>query len=94
MEEVYVNIASYAYPDGGDGEAVVECGRDGEEAVLTFKDRGVPYDPTKKDDPVIGDPDRMTIGGYGIFMVRQIMNEVSYRYDETTKENILTMRKK
>ena len=94
VEEVYVNIASYAYGDGATGDAIVECGKDGDFGILVFKDHGIPYDPTKKEDPVIGDPDNMTIGGYGIYMVKHIMDEVTYKYDDTEKENILTMRKK
>lgn len=94
VEEIFVNIASYAYPDGGSKDVIVECGVEDDTALLVFKDHGVPYDPLGKKDPVIGDPKGMTIGGYGIFMVKQIMDEVSYRYDETTRQNILTMRKK
>lgn len=92
VEEIFVNIASYAY-SGEKGDAVVECKTEGDSAVLVFKDHGIEYNPLKKEDPVIGDPDNMTIGGYGIFMVRNIMDEVSYEYDEQSKENILTMRK-
>ena len=93
VEEVFVNIASYAYPDGN-GDAVIECGADNESAILVFKDHGTPYNPLNKEDPVIGDPDNMTIGGYGIFMVRNIMDDVTYYYDDSSKENILTLRKK
>ncbi|MCR5323115.1 MAG: ATP-binding protein [Lachnospiraceae bacterium] len=94
VEEIFVNIASYAYPDDDRGDVVIECAVDDGYAVMRFRDLGIPYDPLKKDDPVIGDPKGMTIGGYGIFMVKQIMDQVEYRYDDLTKENILTMRKK
>ena len=93
VEEIFVNIASYAYGDGGQGDAIVECGMEGDAGVLIFKDHGTPYDPTAKEDPVIGDPYKMTIGGYGIYMVKHIMDDVTYRYDDTKKENILIMRK-
>ena len=93
VEEVYVNIASYAYAGSETGDATIECSIDGDTGILVFKDHGTPYDPTLKEDPVLGDPKKMTIGGYGIYMVKQIMDDVSYRYDETEKENILTMRK-
>ena len=93
VEEIFVNIASYAYSDREPGDVIVECGTDGDCGVLVFKDHGIPYDPTLAEDPVIGDPLGMTIGGYGLFMVRQIMDEIRYSYDETEKENILSMRK-
>ncbi|MBR4724325.1 MAG: ATP-binding protein [Lachnospiraceae bacterium] len=94
VEEIFVNIASYAYPDGGEKDTAIECTAKDGIATIVFMDHGIPYDPLAKDDPVTGDPYGMTIGGYGIFMVKNIMDEVSYRYDDTTKQNILTMRKK
>ncbi len=93
VEEIYVNIASYAYPDGGQKDAYVDCEVDNDQAILIFRDHGIPYNPLMKEDPVTDDPYGMTIGGYGIFMVKKIMDEVIYEYDESTKENILTMRK-
>lgn len=93
VEEIYVNIASYAYPKGK-GYADVECYADNDTATLIFRDHGVPYNPLKKEDPVTDDPYAMTIGGYGIFMVKEIMDEVIYDYDDSSKENILTLRKK
>ena len=94
VEEIYVNIASYAYPDGGTKDAYIDCEADNGQAILIFRDHGVPYNPLMKEDPVTDDPYGMTIGGYGIFMVKKIMDEVIYEYNDATKENILTMRKK
>ena len=95
VEEVYVNIASYAY-DEGDTErpAWIECGAVGDDFYLIFKDRGKEYDPLKKEDPVIGDPMNMTIGGYGIYMVKTIADDITYKYDRENGQNILTIIKK
>ena len=92
-EEIYVNIASYAYPDG-DGFAVIR--RDGGEGpeglTLTFIDGGVPYDPLQKPDPDLTLPlDQRPIGGLGVFLVKKMVDEAHYEYKDG--KNILTVRK-
>ena len=92
LEEAVTNVVLYAYPEGTDGlvdiEAILQAG------ALTFvvSDSGSPFDPTAKPDADIslGVEDR-PIGGLGIFLVRQIMDSVSYEY--TGGKNILTMTK-
>jgi len=62
-------------------------------AVITFIDRGRPYDPTAKEDPDITLPaDERAIGGLGIFMVKKTMDDVSYSYINGC--NVLTLKKK
>ncbi len=95
VEEVYVNIASYAYDEvAADRPAWVECGAVGDDFYLIFRDMGKEYDPLKKEDPVIGDPMNMTIGGYGIYMVKTIADDIAYKYDRENGQNILTIIKK
>ena len=93
VEELFVNIASYAYPDGG-GRAEIELSaEDAPKAVrVTLRDSGIPYDPTKRDDPdlTLAAEDR-DIGGLGIFMVRQYTDDFTYRYEDG--QNVLTVRK-
>ena len=57
---------------------------------LTFTDKGIPYDPLKKRDPdvTLGAEERKA-GGLGIYMVKQYMDDVSYRYEDG--RNILTL---
>lgn len=94
VEEVFVNIASYAYDAGAQSRPVwVECGESEGSFYLVFRDKGVEYNPLEKADPVIGDPERMTIGGYGIYMVRTIADEVAYEYNRENGYNILTIKK-
>ena len=93
VEEVFVNIANYAYaPDVGPAVIRVETFEDPLQVILTFVDRGVPYDPLKKPDPDVSQPlkDR-ALGGLGIFMVKQMMDDVQYEYRDG--KNILTFRK-
>ena len=93
VEEVFVNIASYAYP-AGSGKATVRVELTGDPAVvtLTFTDRGIPYDPTAKADPdVTLAAEERDVGGLGIFMTKKVMDEVRYEYKDG--QNILTLKK-
>ncbi len=92
IEEIFVNIAHYAYPPK-EGDAVVgfELTDDGIISI-TFTDRGVPYDPLKKPDPDITVPaSERKIGGLGIYMTKQSMDKLWYEYRDG--QNILTMQK-
>lgn len=93
IEEIFVNIAHYAYPEA-EGEAViyVEPGEGSSSVTITFEDEGIPYDPLKNEDPDITlSADDRPIGGLGIFMVKKSMDEVSYEYKDG--KNRLTIRK-
>ena len=94
VEELFVNIASYAYrPGTGTADVTVEAFDNPKAVEITFRDSGVPYDPLAKQDPDISlSADDRQIGGLGIFMVKKTMDEVSYRRENG--ENILTIRKK
>ena len=94
VEEVYVNIAHYAYnPEVGGVTIRVQIEEDPLAVILTFIDKGKPYDPLAKEDPdvTLAAEDRQ-IGGLGIFMVKKSMDNVSYEYNEG--RNILTLKKK
>ena len=94
VEEIFVNIAHYAY-DSGQGTATirVEVGGDPLQVIITFIDQGVPYDPLKKEDPdVTLSAEERKIGGLGIFMVKKSMDDVKYEYADG--KNILTISKK
>ncbi len=94
VEEIFVNIASYAYaPDKGNATVRVEVSEDPVTVTITFIDHGVPYDPTAKDDPDITlSADERDIGGLGIFMTKKVMDDVTYEYRNGS--NILTLKKK
>ena len=94
IEEVFVNVANYAY-QGGDGDMTLEIGFDEESRTVTFRmrDSGVPFDPLKKPDPDITlSAEEREIGGLGIFIAKKTMDSVNYSYENS--ENILTMIKK
>ena len=93
-EEVYVNIANYAYnPEVGPATIQVEVHEDPLEVVITFMDNGKPFDPLRKENPDITlSADDREIGGLGIFLVKQTMDDVHYEY--TDGRNILRIRKR
>ena len=84
VEEIFVNIASYAYPTGnGTATVSIEILDDPQRAEITFIDSGIPYDPLKKPDPDITlSVEERQIGGLGIYMVKKSMDDVSYSYSE------------
>lgn len=93
VEEIFVNIASYAYAPGT-GEALIRIDIAGEPryAEICFRDSGVPYDPLAKDDPDLTlSADQRDIGGLGIFMAKKSVDDI--RYDYLDGHNILTIRK-
>ena len=92
-EELVVNVASYAYPDGADDYLHVEIIRDEGHITLRFRDGGVPFNPLEREAPDTSLPiEERPIGGLGIYLVRQFMDTVEYEY--TNGENILTVMKK
>lgn len=91
VEEIFVNIASYAYPESP-GSAVIEFSCENDTAEITFTDNGVPFDPLDHDDPDIDLPiEERSIGGLGILMTKKMMDKVTYRRENGC--NILTIQK-
>lgn len=90
-EEAVVNIVDYAYPDCRDG--FIDVGTETADGcfILTLRDGGTPFDPLANPDPDITlSADERKIGGLGIFLCKQMMDEVSYSYLDGC--NILTMK--
>lgn len=93
VEEIFVNIAHYAYsPEVGKAGVKVEVSDDPVTVTITFTDRGVPYDPLKKNDPDVSlSADDREIGGLGIFLTKKMIDDISYEYKDG--KNILTLKK-
>lgn len=93
VEEIFVNIAHYAYAPGkGKATVRVDVSGDPVTVTITFIDRGIPYDPLKKEDPdVTLSAEERQIGGLGIFMTKKIMDDILYEYKNG--QNILTLKK-
>ena len=91
VEELFVNIAHYAYaPDTGSATIRVAPRQDPKGVAITFVDRGVPYDPLAKEDPdVTLSAEERQIGGLGIYMVKKSMDDMQYEYRDG--QNVLTI---
>ena len=91
VEEIFINIASYAYrPDEGPVTIRVTVEDAPIRVILTFIDKGKPFDPVaKKDADVTLPPEEREIGGLGIFLVKKTMDSVKYEYKDG--QNILTV---
>lgn len=83
VDELFGNIAYYAYPSGGGTATVQVCAREeGRQVIVTFMDEGIPYNPLAKEDPDIAlSVEDRPIGGLGIFMVKKSMDDMQYRYE-------------
>lgn len=103
LEEIYVNIAHYAYsktdadgnviPNTGTGPMKLSLDVSSEQVLMTFEDKGIPYNPLEKADPDITlSAEERDIGGLGIYMVKQSMDDVVYEHRDG--KNILTLVKK
>ena len=94
IEEVFVNVAHYAYGDGkGDVKLAISLSENDSTVIFRMSDKGTPFDPLKRPDPDITLPvEEKEIGGLGIFITKKTMDTVSYAYKNG--ENILTMTKK
>ena len=94
VEEIFVNIASYAYGDSK-GNATLSFGFDESERLMTLvvSDEGIPFNPLEREEPdiTLSAADR-DIGGLGIFITKKTMDTVSYKNENG--KNILTMTKK
>ncbi|MHB9291455.1 putative Serine-protein kinase RsbW [Hollandina sp. SP2] len=85
IEEIFVNIARYAYPETELGEVRLGCKLEQalkhSRLIIAFADRGRPYNPLEHPDPDITvSIDEREIGGLGILMVKHIMDTVQYEY--------------
>ena len=93
IDELFSNIAYYAYkPEVGPATVRVEVQQDPLAVIISFIDKGVPYDPLANEDPDVSlTAEERGIGGLGIYMVKKSMDDVNYEYKDG--QNILTIKK-
>ena len=92
MEELYVNVAHYAYPSGSGWAEIRGSVEDGV-ATLMIIDGGTPFDPLAKPDPDITLPgEERDVGGLGIFIVKSMMDEMEYAHRDGCNQTTLRKR--
>ena len=90
IEEAVVNVISYAYPGEKDKEITISAEYDAQKIKVEITDSGIAFDPTSKQTPDTSLPlEERPVGGLGIFLVKQLMTEVTYC--RSGNKNILTM---
>ena len=93
LEEAVVNVINYAYPKEDHQSIYLSARLHEDSIILVLTDSGVEFDPTIAPEVDITlSAEERPIGGLGIFLIRQIMNEV--KYDRIDGKNILTLEKK
>ena len=95
VDEIFSNIANYAYMSDDSGNVTVSFDHDSEtKAVsITFTDQGRPYNPLEETPPDVTLPaGKRKVGGLGVFMVRNTVDDI--KYENRDGMNILTIVKK
>lgn len=93
LEEAVVNVINYAYPEGTVGEVIIDAATNDTAITFTVTDSGKPFDPTAREEVDIdANVEDRPIGGLGIHLVRQIMDNV--RYERRGEKNVLILTKK
>ena len=91
-EEIFVNIANYAYKGSSGGSCEITITTSSGEAAIAFRDRGIPFNPFEHEEPDTGIAlEEREEGGLGIFIAKRIMDVVEYSYEGM---NHLLMKKK
>ena len=90
LEEAVSNVMLYAYPEVKNGQVLVEFVRVNGEMIFIITDSGIPFDPTQQPpaDTTLSAEER-AIGGLGIHLVNQLMDEV--KYERVEDKNVLTL---
>ena len=91
-EELFVNIASYAYIENENGKCkiIIEYNKEKQEVKISFEDNGIKFNPLEKKDPdTNSEIQDMLIGGLGIYIVKESMDNVEYKYENN--KNILIL---
>ncbi len=94
IDELFSNIANYAYaPEVGEATVRVEPKDDALAVVVTFIDKGMPYNPLENEDPdTTLSIDKREVGGLGVYMVKKSMDDIKYEYKDG--QNILSIVKR
>jgi sigma-B regulation protein RsbU (phosphoserine phosphatase) len=92
VEEAVVNVMSYAYPLGTQGEVIVIALATDRQLKFIISDKGKAFDPTRHDeaDTTLSAEER-PIGGLGILLVQQLMDSINY--ERVDGKNVLTLTK-
>jgi len=91
VEEIFVNIAYYAYINEAGSVSIRMSVSD--EVVIQFEDNGIPFNPLERDAPdITTNAEERQVGGLGIFMIKKLTDTAEYRREGG--KNILVIKKR
>ena len=83
LEEALANVIMYAYPKGTEGDVTLSMKVEDNAIHMEISDRGVPFNPLQQQEADLDVPlDERKIGGWGIHLIKEIMDSVVYEYHE------------
>ncbi|MCK5821263.1 MAG: ATP-binding protein [Bacteroidales bacterium] len=92
IEEAFVNVINYAYSDQSEHELFIRIHREMNAILIEIEDDGIPFNPLEGIEPDMNLPiEDRTVGGLGIFLIKQLMTEVKYK--RNLEKNTLLLRK-
>jgi len=90
LEELIVNVCCYAYGNNK-GNVTVVCRNENHKISLTISDRGMPFNPLENAAPEIhADIDQRKIGGLGIYLVKEMVDDIRYERNGDTNSISVT----
>jgi anti-sigma regulatory factor (Ser/Thr protein kinase) len=93
LDELFTNIISYGFKDGSEHAIQVRIAADDSVLTITVEDDGIPFNPIERAEPRIpATIEDCTIGGLGIYLIKNLMDDVCYRRNHD--KNILTLKKR
>jgi anti-sigma regulatory factor (Ser/Thr protein kinase) len=94
IEEIATNIIKYSYAGGAPGPIQIGCSCDDGTLRVVVRDRGRPFDPRSAPEPDLRDDvEARMVGGPGVFLVREMADELLYHHDPASGWNELVILK-
>jgi anti-sigma regulatory factor (Ser/Thr protein kinase) len=93
LEEILVNVINYAYPDRSNGTVTIGCSAEIGQITVSIRDQGKPFDPLLKEEPDLNcSIEERPIGGLGIFLTREMVDEIHYEHRNGFNITTFTLR--
>ena len=90
LDELITNTIKYGYNDTNEHSITIDLELTETEVIIELIDDGLPFNPLERSDPDIGqDLDDRPIGGLGIYLVRNMMNQVNYQRQDDKNQVIM-----
>ena len=92
LDELFTNIISYGFDDKNEHTISITIALQNDDLVVHIEDDGIPFNPTNAETPDLEcSIEECRIGGLGIHLAKNLMNEVCYQ--RCKDKNILTLKK-